>query len=77
MRTKGCSYKRIFAVDQSVGVVSRAVITKGGDESEIWYIAGSRLTRYITDRIRSRLSQALDILVPCNARAVSLFLGVT
>ena len=40
-----CSYMRIFAVDQSVGVVSRAVITKGGDESETRYIAGGRLTR--------------------------------
>jgi hypothetical protein len=45
MRTKGCSYMRIFAVDQSVGVVSRAVITKGGDESETRYIAVGRLTR--------------------------------
>lgn len=68
---------RVFAVDQSVGVISRVVITKRGDESETWYATGSRLTRGITDRIRSRLSQAPDILVPCNAQAVSLFLGVT
>jgi hypothetical protein len=53
-----------------MGVVSRAVITQGGDESETWYIAGGRLTRGIAGRLCSRLSQVLDILVPCNARAV-------
>ena len=64
---------RAFAVDQSVGIVSRALITKGGGESETWYIAGGRLTGGFADRIRGRLSQAPDILVPCNAHAVSLF----
>lgn len=49
---------RIFAVDKSLGVVSRAIITKRGDESEAWYIAGGRLTRRITDCIRRRLSEA-------------------